>query len=210
MEEIRSINFKPSASYPKNTQETSQKGEIVPLSDAEIKMYSKAKTSEIISKIKLDDLKQLEQIKEYNKQIRQKPKTLSLDRNPLFQCDIPYQPNSFYRMIGEEGYQDFLNTDIIRPKQNTKQDYQEIYFEKGRANNINERKGGCIYILETNSKRVRESENHYPSADMLEKDKDSFRIWHRTPSGSYEIVYDTMGDVISRNPSFRFEEVDAA
>ena len=210
MEGIHKINLIKNVPYSGKKPETSQKREIVPFNELADKKFSNAKAAEMLTKIKLDDKKELEKIQKYNLQIRQKPKVLSLDRNPLFLCDIPYQPNSFYRMIGEEGYQDFLNTGIIRPKQDTKQDYPEIYFEKGRANNIYARKRGCMYILETNSKRVRESEGHYPCADMLEREKDPFRIWHRTESGGYEIVYDTMCDVISRNSGFRFAETEVA
>lgn len=206
MNEINEIHF---PYLPKKVQlkkQTAEQKETVANSSA-LKMYSDSKTAEIRSAINISDKQELKKLVEYNNSIRQKPKRLTLDRNPIFQSDIPYQPNSFYRMIGEGGYKDFLETGTIRAKQGTKQNYSEIYFQKGLANNIYASKGGCQYIVESRSRRIEESEAHYPRTKMLEKGKDTFRIWHRTPNGSYEIAYDTMGDVISRHKDFRYSAV---
>ena len=211
MSEIRRINLSKIQPQPldKKAVESSSPSKSRQINSDALKIYSDAKSAEIKSGMKFADKKALESLVKYNVEIRQKPKRLTLDRNPLFQCDIPYQPDSFYRMIGEGGYQDFLETGTIRAKQGTKQNYPEIYFEKGRANNIYASKGGSQYIVESRSKRIEESEAHYPRTEMLEKAKDTFRIWHRTSNGGYEIVYDTMGDVISRNRDFRYRESPA-
>ncbi|MBR6162896.1 hypothetical protein IKQ26_03260 [bacterium] len=208
MNKISEIQF---THLPKKVQlkkTTSEQKEVVSRYDV-MKMYSDSKTAEIRSGINIsEDKKAFKELIEYNTLIRQKPKKITLDRNPIFMCDIPYQPNSFYRMIGEGGYRDFLETGTVRPKQNTKENYSVIYFEKGRANNLYS--GGSEYIVESQAKRIEEGDAHYPKADMLEKDKDTFRIWHRTQSGSYEIVYDTMNDVLSRHKDFRFSESSVA
>ncbi len=208
MNEISEIQF---THLPKKVQlkkKTSEQKEVVSRYDA-MKMYSDSKTAEISSGINIsEDIKAFKELIEYNTLIRQKSKKITLARNPVFMCDIPYQPKSFYRMIGEGGYRDFLETGTLRPKQNTKENYSVIYFEKGHANNIYS--GGSEYIVESQAKRIEEGEGHYPKADMLEKDKDTFRIWHRTTNGSYEIVYDTMNDVLSRHKDFRFSESSVA
>ncbi len=211
MEQIKGIN---SSDYYYPRKAKTKKAPLIRKdiveSDLGMKKFSSSKTSELRAKMLLDDRRKLEAIWKYNYELRKPPERITLDRNPVFESNIPYQPNSYYRMIGENGFQDFLMTGLIRPKQNTKENYSEIYFEKGRANNIYSRNGGAMYILESSSKRIQEGEAHYPKADMLEKDKDPFRIWHRLPSGDYEIVYDTMNDIISRNPEFRYKVNDDA
>jgi len=140
----------------------------------------------------------LQQIKKYNEQIRQEPTgELLLMRNPLYECNILYQEKNFYRMIGDLGYEDFINTGLIRAKQNTKQNYDMAYFEQGRANNIYARRNGASYIVETDSDKIQTGTDCYPHVDKLTKD-DSIRIWKRTNDREYEIVYDTINDIISK------------
>ena len=118
-------------------------------------------------------------------------------RNPIWKCDIPCREECFYRTLGEAGYKDFLQTGKIRPKQNTKANYNKTYFEKGHINRIYAmRNGGGNYIVETNSPKIICNSSEYPHTDMLDKTTDSFRIWHRLEDMSetphYEIVYDSM------------------
>lgn len=122
---------------------------------------------------------------------------VSLARNPVWKCDIPCKKDYFYRTIGDGGYQDFLETGKIRPKQNTKVNYKRAYFEKGHVNQIYAGKhGGGNYIVETNSPKIICNSVEYPHVDMLDKTSDCFRIWRRvgdidgTPH--YEIIYDGM------------------
>lgn len=122
---------------------------------------------------------------------------VSLARNPVWKCDIPCKDEYFYRTLGDGGYQDFLESGKIRPKQNTKVNYETTYFEKGHVNQIYAmRGGGGNYIVETNSPRMIIQNGSYPHVDELDKASDSFRIWHRVGDNNgtphYEIVYDSM------------------
>ena len=125
-----------------------------------------------------------------------KPK-VSLARNPVWKSDIPYDNKNYYRTLGDAGFQDFLETGKIRPKQNTKQNYQTVYFEKGHVNQIYAmRKGGGNYIVETNSPKMICNSVEYPHLDSLDKLADSFRIWRRVGDLNgvphYEVVFDSM------------------
>ncbi len=109
-------------------------------------------------------------------------------------------------MIGESGFKDIEETGLIRPKQNTKQDYQYTYFQKGSANSLYAKRGGGMYILEVPPcGKIVESECYYPRAETLDASTTPHRIWHRTEDGSYEIVKDSINDIITRNPDFRFK-----
>lgn len=127
-----------------------------------------------------------------------KKTAINLARNPMFNCDIPYNQEHFYRTIGNDGYKDFLETGIIRAKQNTKFNYQKIYFEKGYVNSIYTKKGGSEYIVESNSSKIKITQDGaYPSCESLNSKTDSFRIWHRLAQDkngipSYEIIFDSL------------------
>lgn len=173
------------------------------------KIYSKAMHSIGLSMVK-SDKDALSEINSYGKKIREKEESgkVSLSRNPLWDCDIPYQENNYYRMIGEGGYSDIKENGIIRAKQNTKQNYCRSYFEKGRANSIYSRKGGANYILEIPSdcKNIINEPNSYPAMEPVKSDEIKFRIWHLTDDKHYEIVSDTINDVITRHPEYRFHK----
>ena len=155
-------------------------------------------------KTTINDKNKTNEIINYNQEIRQKPKKLTLSRDPIYDCDIPYQQDSYYRGIGESGYQDFLDSNSLRAKQNTKANYDAAYFQKGKVNNIYVRKPSAqAYIAETNSPLIIDESGSYPHASII-PDSEPMRIWHKTDSGGYEIVYDTMNDTISRNSSLRY------
>ncbi len=155
-------------------------------------------------KTTINDKNKTNEIMNYNKEIRQKPKKLTLSRDPIYDCDIPYQQDSYYRGIGESGYQDFLDSNSLRAKQNTKANYDVAYFQKGKVNNIYVRKPSAqAYIAETSSPLIVDESGSYPHASII-PNSEPMRIWHKTETGGYEIVYDTMNDTISRNSSLRY------
>lgn len=180
----------------KNSVETKQE---MTLDSSSAALRSRYEAEQLIK-----DKNELEKINQYNEQIRKPSEHVRLERNPLYQCDIPYQPQSFYRMLGQGGFDDMLTSGIIRPKQNTKENYSMIYLEQGRANNIYARRGGGEYILESSSSKIIQGDGSYPHTETLDPKSDPIRIWHKTQDG-YEIVYDTMNDVISRHPDFRYK-----
>jgi hypothetical protein len=77
-------------------------------------------------------LSSLEELTEYNSRVRTPQGLLDRDRiNP--NDNILYRPDRFYRFIGEGGYQDFLDSGMIRPRQGTKQGYEIPYFMSGKS-----------------------------------------------------------------------------
>ena len=162
--------------------------------------------NEAVGKIntQINDKKEIEKLLNYNQEIRQKPEKIILNRNPVYDCDIPYKKDSYYRGIGETGYQDFLETNSLRARQNTKVNYDVAYFESGKVNNIYVRNPSAqAYIAETNSSLIIEESGSYPHAKLIPS-SEPMRIWHKNEMGGYEIVYDTMNDIITRNPQFRY------
>lgn len=175
------------------------------ITDGTLKTYSKCVTSAYAPKIKKDS-DALNAIIEYGKKIRTKSEDkVSLIRNPLWDSDIPYQEKNYYRMIGEGGFKDIIENGLIRPKQ-ISCGYDVSYFETGRANAIYAKKGGAKYILEIpeNCAKIIKKEGAYPHmAPACAKDV-PHRIWHMIDDGKYEIVSDTINDVISRHKDFKF------
>lgn len=178
------------------------------LSDDTIKTYSKASGAISAPQIKKDS-DVLNNILEYGKKIRTKSEgaKILLDRNPLWNCDIPYQENNYYRMLGRCGYDDIVNSGIIRPKLNTKCNYNTSYFETGRANSIYARNGGAEFILEIPKKcpQMIIEKNAYPHMNPINASEVPHRIWHLIGDKKYEIVHDSINDVITRHPNFRYD-----
>lgn len=176
------------------------------LSDGAIKTYSKATRAISMPQIKKDS-DALNNILEYGKKIRAKSEGVKilLDRNPLWKCDIPYQENNYYRMIGRGGYDDIINSGLIRPKLNTKCNYDASYFEVGRANAIYARNGGAEFILEIPKKcpQMIVEKNAYPHMEPINASEVPHRIWRLVGDKKYEIVHDSIKDVITRHPNFR-------
>ena len=56
---------------------------------------------------------------------------INLDRDTPLESGLEYNPNFYYRIIGESGYNDFLETGEFRAAQNTKQDYDKVYYFQG-------------------------------------------------------------------------------
>lgn len=161
-----------------------------------------------VSQIKKDkDI--LKEILEYGKKIRAKADDVKviLDRNPLWNCDIPYQEKNYYRMIGRGGFDDIIQSGKIRPKLNTKCNYDASYFEVGRANAIYARKGGAEFILEIPEKcqQMIIEKNTYPRMMPVNSSEIPHRIWHLTDDKKYEIVHDSINDVITRHQDFRYD-----
>ena len=161
--------------------------------------------------VEIGDKKALSEIVAHCKTLYAKPKDLvSFLRHDRYQCNIPYQKQNFYRCIGEEGYNDFLQSGLIRANQNPipgKTKYEYAYFMPGSAGSKYASRSAGMYIVETTGEKMEIAPNRefYPRVSSLDKNTDGFRIWKATdPSKKeYEIVYDTMNDVISRNPNFR-------
>lgn len=116
-------------------------------------------------------------------------------------CDIPYQKSNFYRAMGKTGYADFLRTGLLRANPDGK--YSSVYFDVGTASKKYAQGRAGEYIAETGSNKIRKVNGFY-GADFIDSAKDKIRIWKRIPNTKkYEIVFDTMDDIISRHPSFR-------
>lgn len=141
-----------------------------------------------------------QELLDYNASVR-KPLGL-LDRDRVLSNDnILYRPDRVYRFIGRGGYEDFVNSGLIRAKQGTKQDYGTPYFMKGKSSSrYGEGKSG-EFLVET----IPSKEKWTGAAESYEKDKyvgpksaltkdDLIRIFKRQEDGSYEIVYDNIGD----------------
>jgi len=150
------------------------------------------------------DLKTLEAIKNGVQTLRDKKKCggLLLSYGYYTSCDIPYQKGNFYRAIGSGGYDDFCTSGLLRGKQNAK--FKDIvYFDIDAACSKYAQGKGGEYIAETNSQKLKNVNGFY-AADCINSQTDKIRIWKRMPdSKHYEIVFDTMDDIISRHPDFR-------
>ncbi len=206
MVNLDKVNFQNIKGYCDVKQPKADVSDTKPSSDFTMNSnYSKAMHA-IGTSLVNSDKDTLQGILKYGSAIREKSGKITLDRNPLWDCDIPYQKNNYYRMIGDGGYNDIVENGVIRPKQDTKANYECSYFEKGRANAIYAKRGGANYILELpDCKQLIKKEASYPAMYEVKSGEVPHRIWHLTDDKHYEIVYDSINDVISRHPDFRYK-----
>lgn len=79
------------------------------------------------------------------------PVPVNLDRNVPFESGLEYNPEYYYRMIGQSGYEDFLSSGQIQAKQDSKQEYEKAYFFKGAPiNRYAQKTGDFDYFVEVN------------------------------------------------------------
>ena len=146
----------------------------------------------------------IEEIAAYNETIRKPRSVVSLDRNPLFDSNIPYQADNVYRLIGRSGLDDLQQAGKVRAKQDTKMGFDHAFYEQGRANSIYAKNGGGDVAVEV-APNPSQFENlgvqgAYPRAHVGQEvtPNDAMRIWQRNPAtGQHEIIFDNIGDAIS-------------
>lgn len=150
----------------------------------------------------LSDSKLLSAIKDHIAKLKNSCKgKLLLSYGHYLEGDIPYQKGNFYRAMGKGGYDDFLSTGLLRAKPDGK--YGSVYFDIDAASKKYAQGLAGEYIAETNSCKIKNLNGFY-GADFIDSADDKIRIWKRKPgTKKYEIVFDTMDDVISRHPNFR-------
>lgn len=123
-----------------------------------------------------------------------KPVGVSLDRNTAFESGLEYDKENFYRMIGERGYEDFLETGLFQPAQDTKQEYQKAYFFKGHPLNRYAVNGSRIqYFIEVKPKAgmFTEDESGYPYPNRPLTSQDKIRVYRHSETDGIEIVFDS-------------------
>ena len=145
-------------------------------------------------------LTSLEELLDYNNQVRQ-PKGM-LDRDLVRPNDnILYRPDRGYRAIGPEGYQDFLESGIIRAvADNKKKLYETPYFMRGQSSSAYVREQGEDYIVEapldTSWRGAGFSGDKYvgPSSNQAITRDSPVRVFRRNDDGTFEVVFDNIGD----------------
>ena len=121
-------------------------------------------------------------------------KGVNLDRNIPFESGIEYNVDHYYRMIGEEGFDDFIDTGLIQAAQDTKQEYEKSYFFKGQPlQRYASQKSRVQYFVE-----VKPGENlfsvtngSYPFSVRPITVSDEVRIYKFSPSDGAEMVFDS-------------------
>lgn len=121
---------------------------------------------------------------------------VNLDRNIPFESGIQYNPEYYYRMIGQEGYEDFLEFGAIRARQSTKQSYDNAYFFKGAPlSRYAETKSEIQYFIEVNPdgnelfEVSAEGQYPHPKEDISSNNK--IKIYKVDVTGSH-VVFDNM------------------
>ena len=146
----------------------------------------------------------LSDIAAYNAAIRQPRGVVSLERNPLFESNIPYQPDNLYRLIGRDGLDDLNRIGKVRAKPDSKMGYDHAYYESGRANSIYSKNGGGNVAIEVapTPGQFEEiaSRGSYPRTPVGREvtHNDAMRVWVKNPkTGAHEIEFDNIGDAVS-------------
>lgn len=119
---------------------------------------------------------------------------VSLDRNLPFESGIEYHKDHYYRMIGESGYDDFLETGTIQAKQDSKQGYERAYYFKGcPIDRYSNRRARVQYFVE-----VKPTEGlfdqvgvGYPFSVRPVTSTDQIRVYKYSVSDGAEIVFDS-------------------
>lgn len=97
-------------------------------------------------------------------------------------------------MIGEDGYDDFLDTGIIQAAQDTKQEYEQAYFFKGCPINRYARNGCRVqYFVEAKPQDdlFASHEGGYPFATRPVSAADQIKIYRHSVSDGAEVVFDS-------------------
>ena len=120
-----------------------------------------------------------------------------LDRDTVSEADnILYRPDRGYRFIGSGGYADLMDSGIIRAAQGTKKDYGEPYFMTGKSSSRYGQGESGDYMVETpqNSEWNFDTSGAYARPNRQLTINDPIRIFKRNEDGSFEVVYDNIGD----------------
>lgn len=124
-----------------------------------------------------------------------KPPGVSIDRNTAFESGLEYNKEHFYRMIGERGYEDFMQTGIIQAAQETKKAYVEAYFFKGQPlSRYANSQSRVQYFVEVkpNEGLFTEGEDSYPHSARPVTTQDEIRVYRYAEiDGAPEIVFDS-------------------
>lgn len=120
---------------------------------------------------------------------------IDLSRNqPMVVPGHDFNPDSYYRQIGEAGYNDFLSSGIVRPAQGTKQQYSRAYYSQGAPLGRYRLEDIPNYFVETASHpSIRNLPGIYPHTLEGEHltSKDPMRIYRWHPDEGLSIVHDT-------------------
>lgn len=118
--------------------------------------------------------------------------SINIDRNLPFEAGIEFNPEHLYRMIGESGFQDFLQEGRIRPAENTKQEYQKSYYHKGHPLK-RYAVTGTNYFIEARPEEglfeTQQGSYPYSSRDITKDDE--IRIYKVSEDGTAELVFDS-------------------
>lgn len=120
-------------------------------------------------------------------------RSISLDRNAPLSADIEFKAGHFYRMIGENGFRDFMETGVIRPAPDTKQEYERSYYFKGFPRKRYQR-GDTDYFVEVKPRPdlFAEGDAHYPYSNRDISREDEIRIYeYRRKDGTATLVFDS-------------------
>jgi hypothetical protein len=121
---------------------------------------------------------------------------VNLDRNLPFESGVEYNPEYYYRMIGEQGYHDFVERGVIAPKPNSKQEYEKAYYFKGHPLVRYAENGSATqYFVEVDPGDEKLFEvsapGQYPHSTVEISNNNKIRIY-RTEEGQSTVVFDTM------------------
>jgi len=120
-----------------------------------------------------------------------------LDRDTVSEADnILYRPDRGYRFIGSGGYADLMDSGVIRATQGTKKSYDQPYFMTGKSSARYGHGESGDYMVETpqSSDWRFDTSGAYarPSRELTLDDP--IRVFKRNEDGSFEVVYDNIGD----------------
>jgi folate-dependent tRNA-U54 methylase TrmFO/GidA len=122
---------------------------------------------------------------------------VNLDRNLPFESGVEYNKEHYYRMIGENGYDDFIDTGLIRAKEESKQDYDTAYFFKGAPiERYSNKQSRVQYFVEVRPSEGLFSANEagYPSSTRPVSSNDEIRIYRHSVSDGVEVVFDSFSE----------------
>ena len=137
-----------------------------------------------------------EELVDYNRRAR--TPTNMLDRNvvPPTAANLFLRPDRNYRYIGAEGYEDFVNSGVIRARQGTKQEYGDAYFMQGQPSGRYAGGGGDRYIVESphSGNWTADPAAAYVRPPRALTREDPIRIFELGPDGTYRVIFDSIGD----------------
>jgi hypothetical protein len=117
--------------------------------------------------------------------------SINIDRNIALEAGIEFNPDYFYRMIGEAGFSDFLESGIVRSAKDTKQAYEKSYYFKGHPLKRYSR-GKTDYFIEVKpiENLFSESDANYPHSTREITKEDEVRVYKYTKGIGSELVFD--------------------